>query len=387
MEHTGSRETTKLLPSILQTKVNKQFLDSTLEQLLSSGSLQGIRNLVGKQSNNIGANDSYLLDDRSNDPYQFASGFVNRDDDKNITGALAYDDLLKSMKYNEIETNNHNRVLSEEGYTLDLPINYDMFINHQKYFWLVDVLPVCEIKGKPNFNIDIDDIIGETTYTYTNLWNGKDLTLQNGMRIQYSASDIKRVIQTVAGNTSFQGGMTSLVLRIKVYLDNVLLAPSSYSHNTTNNTVTLNTAPALNQEVEIHTFYATSNSGVYNVDEIYIVDNVGQPGGIKLTKQFDAGISAGSYGKRTWVNVTTYNNQEPSGFDADDGSFDYRQFDLREHRLTTRDYLVEQRCSTDQSAWARSNLWIHEEAAQATLTYNTLAVSYTHLTLPTKRIV
>ena len=94
LEHTGSRETTKLLPSILQTKVNKQFLDSTLEQLLSSGSLQGIRNLVGKQSNNIGANDSYLLDDRSNDPYQFASGFVNRDDDKNITGALAYDCLL-----------------------------------------------------------------------------------------------------------------------------------------------------------------------------------------------------------------------------------------------------------------------------------------------------
>ncbi len=372
LEHTGSREVTKLLPSILQTTVNKQFFDSTFEQLMSSGSLQPIRNIVGKKTANRDITDDYLIDNRSNDPYQFAQGFVNRNEDKTVSGTLAYDDLLKSLKYNEVETNNHNRVLSELGYTLDLPINYDMFVNHQKYFWLVDVIPPCEIKGKPNFNIDIDDAIGETTYTYTNLFDGKDLTLQDGMRIVFSPTDITRRIQTVVGNATFTAGMANGAVRVKVFLDNVLLAPSTYSYNNTTGVVTLNTAPALQQEVEIHTYYATSNSGTNNIDEIYIVDNVGQPGGIKFTKQFDAGIAAGQYGKRQWVNVTVYNNQEPSGFDADDSSFDFRPYDLREHRLTTRDYLVEQRCSTDQSAWARSNLWIHEDAAQAMLTFSGL---------------
>ena len=372
IEHTGSREVTKLLPSILQTTVNKQFFDSTFEQLMSTGNLQPIKNIVGKQTANRDITDNYLIDNRSNDPYQFAQGFVNRNEDKTVSGTLAYDDLLRSLKYNEVETNNHNRVLSELGYTLDLPINYDMFVNHQKYFWLVDVMPPCAIKGKPNFNINIDDAIGETTYTYTNLFDGKDLTLQDGMRIVFSPTDITRRIQTVVGNTTFTAGMANGAVRTKVFLDNVLLAPSTYSYNNTTGVVTLNTAPALQQEVEIHTYYATSNSGTNNIDEIYIVDNVGQPGGIKFTKQFDAGIAAGQYGKRQWVNVTVYNNQEPSGFDADDGSFDFRPYDLREHRLTTRDYLVEQRCSTDQSAWARSNLWIHEDAAQAMLTFSGL---------------
>ena len=308
IEHTGSREVTKLLPSILQTTVNKQFFDSTFEQLMSTGNLQPIKNIVGKQTANRDITDNYLIDNRSNDPYQFAQGFVNRNEDKTVSGTLAYDDLLRSLKYNEVETNNHNRVLSELGYTLDLPINYDMFVNHQKYFWLVDVMPPCAIKGKPNFNINIDDAIGETTYTYTNLFDGKDLTLQDGMRIVFSPTDITRRIQTVVGNTTFTAGMANGAVRTKVFLDNVLLAPSTYSYNNTTGVVTLNTAPALQQEVEIHTYYATSNSGTNNIDEIYIVDNVGQPGGIKFTKQFDAGIAAGQYGKRQWVNVTVYNN-------------------------------------------------------------------------------
>ena len=253
LEHTGSREVTKLLPSILQTQVNKQFFDSTFEQLMSTGNLQPIKNIVGKKTADKDLTDNYLIDNRSNDPYQFAQGFVNRDDDKTVSGTLAYDDLLKSLKYNEVETNNHNRVLSELGYTLDLPINYDMFINHHKYFWLVDVIPPCAIKGKPNFKINIDEVIGETTYTYTNLFDGKDLTLQNGMRIVYSPTDITRRIQTVVGNTTFTANIANGASRVKVFLDNVLLSPGVYTYNNTTGTVTLNTAPALQQEIERHT--------------------------------------------------------------------------------------------------------------------------------------
>ena len=48
----GSRRVTELLPDILQTTVNKQFFDSTFEQLMSSGSLEPIKNFVGETVGN-----------------------------------------------------------------------------------------------------------------------------------------------------------------------------------------------------------------------------------------------------------------------------------------------------------------------------------------------
>ena len=46
---TGTRDITGSLPNVFQTEVNKQFLDTTLEQLLSSGSLQPIKNYIGQR--------------------------------------------------------------------------------------------------------------------------------------------------------------------------------------------------------------------------------------------------------------------------------------------------------------------------------------------------
>ena len=378
LEHTGSREVTKLLPSILQTQVNSQFLDSTLEQLMSSGSLQAVNNIVGKQTINKETDDNYLIDGRSNDPYQFTPGFVNRDDSKNVVGTLAYDDLIKSMKYNDIEVNNLDKSMNEMSYTLDLPINYDMFLNYHKYFWLADVIPHCEIKPTSAIVIDIDDITVATEYTTPVLSNGKTLKLQNGMRIQFAPTTVDKITQTVAANKIFTATSTN-AQSIKVFVDNVeLQGASDVTYVPGTGVVTLATAPAVNAIVEIHTYYVNSSSSSYNVDDIYIVDNVGQPGGIKFTTQFQSSRygSDSTFGTRRWINATIYSDQKTAGYANDLLAYNNSQpFDERKHRLTTRDYFVEQRNATDQSAWSRSNLWIHEAAAEATFTFNATSSS------------
>ena len=65
---------------------------------------------------------------------EFETAMVNKNEDNSIDQVLAYDDLIKSLKYNEVNTNNHNKVLNETGYTLDLPTNYDMFLNYPDIF-------------------------------------------------------------------------------------------------------------------------------------------------------------------------------------------------------------------------------------------------------------
>ena len=170
---------------------------------------------------------------------------------------------------------------------------------------------------------------------------------------------------TTVFNATVQNGSD-----IKVYLDNVFQSDSTdYAVNKTTGVVTFNTAPALNQEIEIHTHYSRSPNGTYDNSAIYIVDGVGEPTGIQLTKQFKSGQYEGQQGKRTWLNVTVYSSQEPAGFDADTTTFDFRPFDIREHRMTTRDYTCEQRHGPDQSAWGRSNLWIHEQTIANSMIY------------------
>ena len=223
-ERLGTTNVTGLLPDIFRTHINKKFLNSTLEQLLSSGSLQAINSLVGSNNGYRKASDIYDSSNRFADNYQFTPSLVNKNDNNEITDVLSYDDFISALEFNGVDVNNHNNILNENGYTLRLPINYDMFINYHKYFWALNTVPVCELdygSGPLAEALLIDDIDGlllGSTYTTPTLANGKTLTLENGMRVKFIG-------------------------------DNVF--------------------------------------GVnYAKDITYIVDNVGQPSGIKLTEQY-----------------------------------------------------------------------------------------------------
>ena len=369
-EYVGTRDITSFLPSIFQTEINKKFLDSTLEQLMSSGSLTPIKNFVGSRFNQATYDDQYLTDGRPSDPYQFAPGLINSDGDENVTQTLSYDDLLNSLKFNEVDVVNHNKTLNETGLTLDLPINYDMFINYHNYLWLLDTLPPAEIKPSGGAGIiDIDTIVLESTYTTPTLSTSNTLTFQNGMRVRFMPTATNTFTQSSVGNKVFTASITS-ASEVKVYLNNVKQTVTThYTINSGTGVITFVTAPAVGTIIEIKSFYAKSTSGTYSVEDIYIVDNVGSKEGIKLTKQFTTAQGNHTYSHRDWLNHTVYSSQESVGFDETDNGFDFRPYDLKEYRMTTLDYVVEQRFGADQSAWARTNLWVHIDTARAVLTF------------------
>ena len=76
-KYTGTRDIASFLPEIFRTDVNKGFIDTTLDQLLSTGSLQPIKNYVGSKFNKNTTVDNYIADNRDSDPYQFTPSLVN----------------------------------------------------------------------------------------------------------------------------------------------------------------------------------------------------------------------------------------------------------------------------------------------------------------------
>lgn len=379
-EFTGTRNIKGLLPAILRTHMNNKFFDSTVEQLMASGSLQPINNYLGKIANTKTSEDNYLSDNRLVDNYQFVPSMVSRDDNENITGVLSYDDLIESLEFQGVDTNNHNKLFNELGYTLGLPINYDMFINYHKYFWMLNNLPVNDIVPTVSDPIDIDDIVGEINYTTPTLANGKTLEFGNGMRIRFSPIDIQRYIQgtdTVSGTTTFAMGLVN-PSETKVYLNNELVT-EGVEYNIVGNDVVFVVAPADTDEIEVHCSWVTSTSGDYTTGTVYIVDNVGQPDGIVLINQF--GESTNPFdltlgqplGKQNWLNHTMYSDYVGTIYETPTG-YDSTPFDERYHDIIDRDYVVEFRFSDDQSAWARSNLWVKQDVIAEICDYNDLSL-------------
>lgn len=378
-EYTGLRNVKDLLPNVLQTHMNNKFFDSTIEQIFASGSLQAINNYIGASEFVKLPEDNYLKKERFADNYQFVPSIVNRDNNNNITDVLSYDDLIKSMEFHGVDTSNHNMLLNETGYTLGLPINYDMFINYHKYFWVLNKLPIVDIIPTDSDPVDIDDIVGSINYTTPVLDNGKQITFGNGMRIRFSPIDVQKYTQTVAGTTNFAIGVTSPD-NLKVYL-NYELVSNGVDYNVVGNDIVFVTAPEVNDEIEVHSGWTTSSSGNYVPGEVYIIDNVSQPEGIVLIKQYEESINpfepgiGQTLGRQAWLTRTLYGDYVGTPFETPTG-FDTGPFDQRFHDLIDRDYVVEFRFSNDQSAWARSNLWVKQDVIQEVVEFLDLDLKF-----------
>ncbi|MFW6017127.1 MAG: hypothetical protein ACOCRK_11865, partial [bacterium] len=187
----GSRNISDFLPEIFKTSTNTRFIQTTLDNLLSSGSTESIDHYWGeiKGKNFNRKKDSYISDiNKTRKKYQFSPGFsVNTDDD---TINSSYPNILANLEKLGYKTEDIDKLFRDYGYVLDLPINLDMFVNYTNYFWFEQEVPICEIVPTEDNPIDIDDITYLNSYTTPQLTNGKKLKFVNGMRVKFSGDNV-----------------------------------------------------------------------------------------------------------------------------------------------------------------------------------------------------
>ena len=82
---------------------------------MSAGNLEPIRNFVGETIGDSkftpSIEDDYLLQNKPSDAFQFAPAMINKNQDNSIDQVLAYDDLINSLRYNELNVNNHSKLI------------------------------------------------------------------------------------------------------------------------------------------------------------------------------------------------------------------------------------------------------------------------------------
>ncbi len=135
--NTPSIKSSNLLPSVFNTDVNKKWLDSTLDQMISKGNLKNVEGYIGDKSGKNRYKDDVYLDNSNLDP-----AIVVTDDNKKLVDAITIDDIANAINTNFSEYN-YNTAYATKSYSYRPPINIHKFIDYQNYAW-VDQMPTYE---------------------------------------------------------------------------------------------------------------------------------------------------------------------------------------------------------------------------------------------------
>ena len=188
------------LPENLQTSINDRFFDATIDQLFSKPDILKLIGYVGKKREDLGEkNDFYIPEPKKvRKNYQFEPAVVTRNTLTNeVESSLFYEDIIKTLRSQGAIVNNHDRLFKTDSYSYMPPINLDMLVNYQNYFWYPEGPAVLDIKGNENNVINVDtNIIGQTNYK-----TPEGIDLKNGSRVRFINSIATSV--NTQSNTKF----------------------------------------------------------------------------------------------------------------------------------------------------------------------------------------
>ena len=172
------------LPENLQTSINDRFFDATIDQLFSKPDILKLIGYIGKKREDLGEKNDFYIPESSKvrKNYQFEPAIVTRNSlTDEVDTTLFYEDIIKTLKSQGAITDNHDRLFKTDSYSYMPPINLDMLVNYQNYFWYPEGPSVLDISATDNNTIQVDnDIIGNTNYT-----TPQGLELKNGSRIKF----------------------------------------------------------------------------------------------------------------------------------------------------------------------------------------------------------
>lgn len=179
------------LPAVFQTTTEKKFFDATFDQVFSKKDSDLLAGYIGRRNpGSYNPITDFYLPEPSKDRtwWQLEATAFARNADTTKSNIFFYNDLLEKINYYGGNTLNQDRLFESEYYSFGPPIDYDMFINYQNYYWIEQGLPSIIItagEGRPP--IMAIDIIGKSTYTTPDDATPANLTLSTGMKIILSA--------------------------------------------------------------------------------------------------------------------------------------------------------------------------------------------------------
>ncbi len=364
-------QSSNFIPKVFNTETNQSWLDSTLDQMISKGELDIYEGFIGGRHGNYANKDDVYVNIKNpsvaKQSSQLKPAITLNDNDENITHTVAFDDVVNGIREN-FDTYNYNAAYSSQPFVFSPPVNIDMLINYQNYYW-VQNLPIYTSTNSGAFKDIIKQITNESVYKLED--DNNTFFVENGMFIKFDGT-----WGQASGNTYIVTGVgTSIKLilfqdfegkfhwtnqyynniksdgywdRNKVYT--VIHRPSI--RNYTGNSLAMLSAYSLDTHPDKPVFFDGFDLVRHDSNNDKLVQNsyVRFP---DLDGIYYLEVESG----KVTATVLTDPLSEGLGDSYDSDNWDYEPI-----IPTEPDYIVIARNDTRQSAFSRSNAWMHINA-------------------------
>ena len=158
-----------------------KFLDYVMNNFFQQSSESFVNGFIGKKTVAMEEGDFYLEEptaERQN--YQLTPALVSTDTATGtVTETVDWCNFMNTLKQQGCDTNDQNRLLSNEYWSWCPPINVDMFMNYNFYYWIEEGPTPIELMGQTNVTVDI---LGKEQYTYKTE-DGTELEFISGLKV------------------------------------------------------------------------------------------------------------------------------------------------------------------------------------------------------------
>jgi len=194
---TGSSTQTAvdLIPKFYQSLDNVRFIQSTIDQLVQTGSTRKISGYIGRKNAKSAKGNDVFIDaaNTTRQNYQLEPAVVISDKQNNVTFFKDYIDYINQLKTFGGDVSDHQRINKQEFYSWDPHIDWDKFVNFQQYYWLPYGPETIEIFGQQKdivstYTVAIDTELGQKEYLFTpnGLTRNPTLKLYRGQTYKFS---------------------------------------------------------------------------------------------------------------------------------------------------------------------------------------------------------
>ncbi len=159
-----------------------KFFDYIMNHFFQKSYEKYVNGYIGKKSVAYEKGDLYIEEPTTErQMYQLTPMLVSQ----NKQNIIDYNNFINILKNQGCLTNNQNRLISSNYWSWCPPINVDMFLNYNFYYWMEEGVDVYEITTKTNV---VKNVISKEQYSceYIDENNEtKTLTFMSGMRVRF----------------------------------------------------------------------------------------------------------------------------------------------------------------------------------------------------------
>ena len=389
------RKSAEFLPKYFRTSANQKFLNSTLDQMISSGTLEKISAYYGRKNTQSYKADDYYVkdinDDRQN--YQFEPAITQTDELGNVNFFKDYIDYINQVKNLNGYADDHSNLNAQEYYTWSPKINWDKFVNYREYFWLPYGASTVSVTGQQRSVVSTYTVTKSDqgdNYAYIFTPDGKTvnptLTLYKGQTYKFdiSAQGLPFTIKTARSSSDdfiYNVGVSQQKVEKGVIEFTVSdTAPDKlyYGANNDINAWGLIKIYTIDENSELDVAKELIGKKSYTLSDGTELSN-----GMKIN--FKGTITPTEYAEGEYyvegvgdaiqlINVqnlevvSSYTENTPVPFDTT--QFDTVGFGTATSYALNKDYVVINKASPDRNPWSRHNRWIHKSVIEASAKAN-----------------